>query len=215
MVDGALARGGLAVGAGAAGDLDARIPDATAAGRDEVGELVASINSMADNLQRSNALERQFLMSVSHDLRTPLTSIKGYAEALTDGAIVDHQQAYDRAKRVLQERRNAMGWGGGGGSGAHRREAAAARGAGGGGSLDLRVMLGAKRLREETVASSNGRAADPLRQDDESSRFGGEARTREQLMAAGFPPELARRAASAYPDHAERAADWIISSNDW
>ena len=77
----------------AAGDLDARIPDATAAGRDEVGELVASINSMADNLQRSNALERQFLMSVSHDLRTPLTSIKGYAEALTDGAIVDHQQA--------------------------------------------------------------------------------------------------------------------------
>ena len=32
-------------------------------------------------------------MSVSHDLRTPLTSIKGYAEALTDGAIVDHQQA--------------------------------------------------------------------------------------------------------------------------
>ena len=77
----------------AAGDLDARIPDGTAAGRDEVGELVASINSMADNLQRSNALERQFLMSVSHDLRTPLTSIKGYAEALTDGAIVDHQQA--------------------------------------------------------------------------------------------------------------------------
>ena len=77
----------------AAGDLDARIPDATAAGRDEVGELVASINSMADNLQRSNALERQFLMSVSHDLRTPLTSIKGYAEAIADGAIVDHQQA--------------------------------------------------------------------------------------------------------------------------
>ena len=77
----------------AAGDLDARIPDATAAGRDEVGELVASINSMAANLQRSNALERQFLMSVSHDLRTPLTSIKGYAEALADGAIADQQQA--------------------------------------------------------------------------------------------------------------------------
>ena len=36
---------------------------------------------------------RTVLMSVSHDLRTPLTSIKGYAEALTDGAIVDHQQA--------------------------------------------------------------------------------------------------------------------------
>ncbi|MEO0492019.1 MAG: HAMP domain-containing sensor histidine kinase [Actinomycetota bacterium] len=72
------------------GDLDARIPDGTADGTDEVGDLVTSINSMADNLERSKALERQFLMSVSHDLRTPLTSIKGYAEALADGAVDDH-----------------------------------------------------------------------------------------------------------------------------
>lgn len=42
---------------------------------------------MASNLERSRGVERQFLMSVSHDLRTPMSSIQGYAEALTDQAI--------------------------------------------------------------------------------------------------------------------------------
>ena len=41
---------------------------------------------MAESLERSRALEQQFLLSVSHDLRTPLTSIRGYAEAISDGA---------------------------------------------------------------------------------------------------------------------------------
>jgi signal transduction histidine kinase len=40
---------------------------------------------MAEALEASRGHERQFLMSVSHDLRTPLTSIRGYAEAITDG----------------------------------------------------------------------------------------------------------------------------------
>ena len=42
-----------------------------------------------------------------------------------------------------------------------------------------------------------------------------EMQTRSQLMAAGFPPEVARRAASAYPTDVERAADWILMSNEW
>lgn len=71
------------------GDLAARIPPEVGDVGDEVGDLLTSINQMADSLQRSHALERQFLLSVSHDLRTPLTSIKGYAEALTDGAVDD------------------------------------------------------------------------------------------------------------------------------
>ena len=44
---------------------------------------------MAETLERSKGLERQFLLSVSHDLRTPLTSIQGYAEAIADGALPD------------------------------------------------------------------------------------------------------------------------------
>ena len=73
----------------AEGDLAARIPEEEAESGGEVAELVHSVNSMADALDRSRQLERQFLLSVSHDLRTPLTSIRGYAEALTDGAVDD------------------------------------------------------------------------------------------------------------------------------
>jgi two-component system sensor histidine kinase BaeS len=44
-------------------------------------------------LQNSRTRERDLLLSVSHDLRTPLTSIRGFAEAITDGAIEDTRQA--------------------------------------------------------------------------------------------------------------------------
>ena len=67
----------------AAGDLSARVP--VPQGDDEVADLARSINSMAGALERSKGLEQQFLLSVSHDLRTPLTSIRGYAEAIADG----------------------------------------------------------------------------------------------------------------------------------
>src|SRR4051812_5410023 len=64
------------------GDLATRIP---ARGEDsELASLIESINAMAASLERSRGLERQFLLSVSHDLRTPLTSIRGYAEAITE-----------------------------------------------------------------------------------------------------------------------------------
>ncbi len=73
----------------AGGDMTARVDDKYAEMGGELADLVGSVNSMAGNLERSRALERQFLLSVSHDLRTPLTNIRGYAEALTDGAIDD------------------------------------------------------------------------------------------------------------------------------
>lgn len=73
----------------AGGDLGARIDDEHAQLGGEIGDLVGSVNAMASHLERSRALERQFLLSVSHDLRTPLTNIRGYAEALTDGAADD------------------------------------------------------------------------------------------------------------------------------
>jgi two-component system sensor histidine kinase BaeS len=81
----------------AEGDLSSRLPEheiKRGKGRpDEIDELAHSINTMADRLERSRGLERQFLLSVSHDLRTPLTSIRGYAEAIADGAAPDDQQA--------------------------------------------------------------------------------------------------------------------------
>ncbi len=70
----------------ASGDLEARTD---VAGHDELAELADSVNTMAGELQRSKQLDQQFLMSVSHDLRTPLTAIGGYAEALVDGTATD------------------------------------------------------------------------------------------------------------------------------
>jgi two-component system sensor histidine kinase BaeS len=72
-----------------AGDLSARVPTSARDKNDELGSLIASINTMAEALERSKGVERQFLLSVSHDLRTPLTSIRGYAEAIADGALPD------------------------------------------------------------------------------------------------------------------------------
>ena len=76
----------------AAGDLEARV---VLAGHDgpELWSLANSVNSMAAALARAQRTQRQFLMSVSHDLRTPLTSVQGYAEALYDGATDDVQHA--------------------------------------------------------------------------------------------------------------------------
>lgn len=77
---------GATAGHIASGDLSARVdlgrhPD------DELAELARTLNRMADQLEAARHGERQFLLSVSHDLRTPLTSIRGYADALTDGTI--------------------------------------------------------------------------------------------------------------------------------
>jgi signal transduction histidine kinase len=72
----------------AAGDLSVRVPD-DPSHYPELASLVDSINTMTSALARSQGQERQFLLSVSHDLRTPLTSILGYAEAIADGATED------------------------------------------------------------------------------------------------------------------------------
>ena len=73
----------------AAGDFTARALPEHTRDNDELADLARSIDSMAESLERGRGLERQFLLSVSHDLRTPMTSILGYAEALQDGAVDD------------------------------------------------------------------------------------------------------------------------------
>ena len=53
----------------------------------EVAEVADAVNGLAAALARSEGRQREFLMSVSHDLRTPLTAITGYAESLAHGVI--------------------------------------------------------------------------------------------------------------------------------
>jgi signal transduction histidine kinase len=83
----------------AGGDLSARV-DTEHVADDELGSLARAINSMAEELDASRGHERAFLLSVSHDLRTPLTSIRGYAEAMLDGT-ADEPEARLRAAEVI------------------------------------------------------------------------------------------------------------------
>jgi signal transduction histidine kinase len=78
----------------ASGELSSRVP----VGRHDYPEfasLAGSINDMARSLEDGQARERHLLLAVSHDLRTPLTSIRGFAEAIQDGAIEDSGHAAD------------------------------------------------------------------------------------------------------------------------
>lgn len=54
---------------------------------DEIGYLAASLNFMATELSTLEEDQRKFIANVSHDFRSPLTSIKGYIEAIMDGTI--------------------------------------------------------------------------------------------------------------------------------
>ena len=56
-------------------------------GAAELATLAVAFNDLADQLGRAREAEKSFLLSVSHELKTPLTAIRGYAEALQDGAL--------------------------------------------------------------------------------------------------------------------------------
>lgn len=68
----------------AAGRFDVRVP---VSGNDEVAELAVAFNNMANSMQHSDETRRLFLANVSHDLRTPMTTISGFIDSIIDGAI--------------------------------------------------------------------------------------------------------------------------------
>lgn len=68
----------------AAGNLEYHIEQNS---RDEMGYLAATLNYMSDELNKMEVYQRNFIANVSHDFRSPLTSIRGYLEAIMDGTI--------------------------------------------------------------------------------------------------------------------------------
>lgn len=76
---------------------------------DELGRLTASLNYLADSTQNSGEYQRKFLSNISHDFRSPLTSIKGYVEAILDGTIpVELQDKYLNIVLTETERLNKL-----------------------------------------------------------------------------------------------------------
>jgi signal transduction histidine kinase len=59
---------------------------------DEIGNLAVSLDYMANKLNEMDQYQQDFLSNISHDFRSPLTSIKGYLEAIADGTIPPEQQ---------------------------------------------------------------------------------------------------------------------------
>ena len=92
------------------GDLSQRVPIAE---DEELASLGIAFNEMAGALAESQRREREFLASVSHELRTPITAIRGYAEAIEDGAVkgaAGHAEAVgvirseaDRLEHMVQD----------------------------------------------------------------------------------------------------------------
>lgn len=78
----------------ASGNLEYRI-DVTS--EDELGYLAQTLNYMSDKLNRNGEYQRKFIANVSHDFRSPLTSIKGYVNAILDGTI-----PYEMQERYLK-----------------------------------------------------------------------------------------------------------------
>lgn len=70
----------------AEGDLQATVAEG---GAEELDAVARSFNAMVQQLARRDRIAREFLMRVTHDLRTPLTAIRGHALALSDGVVPD------------------------------------------------------------------------------------------------------------------------------
>ena len=94
----------------AAGNYSRRV---SISGSDEIGMLGSAFNRMAEAVERARKLQREFLANVSHELKTPLTSLIGFSQALVDGsamgdaertraAVIVHEES-ERVLRMAQE----------------------------------------------------------------------------------------------------------------
>ncbi|NWF63526.1 MAG: HAMP domain-containing histidine kinase [Chloroflexi bacterium] len=78
-----------------------------AAGPREVQELTRAFNSMMMRMQASQRSQREFVANVSHEMKTPLTSIQGFAQALLDGT-ADTKEAREKAAQVIYNEAGRM-----------------------------------------------------------------------------------------------------------
>ena len=81
------------------GELNVRVEPTDST--DEIGELTEAFNSMADSLEQSETKRREFIANVSHELKTPMTTIGGFVDGMIDGTIPEEQR--DKYLRIIAE----------------------------------------------------------------------------------------------------------------
>ncbi len=87
----------------ARGDFSKRVPVTS---DDEIGELAASFNMMTNSLSRLESMRRSFVGNISHELKTPMTTIAGFIDGILDGTINPENREYyltivsDEVKRL-------------------------------------------------------------------------------------------------------------------
>ena len=84
------------------GEFDVRVN--TYGRKDEIGELASSFNAMAESLAKSDSQRSEFIANVSHELKTPMTTIAGFADGILDGTIPPERQE-DALRTISAETR--------------------------------------------------------------------------------------------------------------
>jgi len=74
---------------------------------DEVGRLAGAFNAMAEQVSHSDQMMRDLLANVAHELKTPLTSIQGFSQALIEAAVHSTEE-YERAGRIINDEAERM-----------------------------------------------------------------------------------------------------------
>lgn len=91
----------------ARGDYDRATRLASVGGGDEVGELAAAFGTMATSVARAQQAQRDLVANVSHELKTPLTSIQGFSQAMSDGTVTG-EAAYQELAQIIEQESQRM-----------------------------------------------------------------------------------------------------------
>ena len=84
----------------AQGNYDVHIP---ISGEDEVGRLAEAFNQMALEVSTSQRMMKDLLANVSHELKTPLTSIQGFSQAIIDGVVTEEADLKEYSQTIFEE----------------------------------------------------------------------------------------------------------------